>query len=80
MEAKVTMTEQGQGVTVRSAFRTQNDQAGGGKLPRHFSENATTNERKTVFSHDEFPLARPYSSGYYAVQLLSDLDGKSSSL
>jgi hypothetical protein len=50
------------------------------KFSRHFSENTTTIERKTVFSYDEFPLARPYSSGYYAVQLLSDLDGKSSSL
>jgi hypothetical protein len=61
-------------------FDEQNDCGGGGKLSRHFSENTTTNERKTVFSHDEFPLARPYSSGYYAVQLLSDLDGKRSSL
>jgi hypothetical protein len=50
------------------------------KFSRHFSENTTTIERKTVFSYDEFPLARPYSSGYYAVQLLSDLDGKSRSL
>ena len=61
-------------------FDEQNDRGGSGKLPPHFSENATTNERKTVFLHDEFPLARPYSSGYYAVQLLSDLDGKRSSL
>jgi len=35
---------------------------------------------ETIFSNDEFPLARPYSSGYYAVQLVSDLDGKSRSL
>ena len=61
-------------------FDEQNDRSAGGKLPRHFTQNATTNEWKTVFWHDEFPLARPYSSGYYAVQLLSDLDGKSSSL
>jgi transcriptional regulator with XRE-family HTH domain len=44
------------------------------KLSRHFRQYQASASLKTVLAHHEFPLARRYYSGYYAVQLLSGVD------